>query len=41
VISILEGGYNPPVLAECVEKHLREILDNSGSATGPAMPSPT
>ena len=22
VVSILEGGYNPPVLAECVETHL-------------------
>ncbi len=25
VVSVLEGGYNPPVLAECVEVHLREI----------------
>ncbi len=26
VISVLEGGYNPPVLANCVEVHLRELL---------------
>jgi acetoin utilization deacetylase AcuC-like enzyme len=26
VVSLLEGGYNPPVLAECVETHLRELL---------------
>jgi acetoin utilization deacetylase AcuC-like enzyme len=26
IVSILEGGYNPPVLAECVETHLRELL---------------
>jgi acetoin utilization deacetylase AcuC-like enzyme len=26
VISVLEGGYNPGVLAECVEVHLRELL---------------
>ncbi len=26
VVSILEGGYNPPVLAECVETHLRGLL---------------
>jgi acetoin utilization deacetylase AcuC-like enzyme len=25
VVSVLEGGYNPPVLAECVETHLREL----------------
>jgi acetoin utilization deacetylase AcuC-like enzyme len=25
VVSILEGGYNPPVLAECVETHLQEL----------------
>jgi acetoin utilization deacetylase AcuC-like enzyme len=27
VVSILEGGYNPPVLAKCVETHLRELID--------------
>ncbi|OHB74991.1 MAG: acetoin utilization protein, partial [Planctomycetes bacterium RBG_16_64_10] len=26
VISVLEGGYNPPVLAECVALHLREMM---------------
>jgi len=26
LISVLEGGYNPPVLAQCVDIHLREML---------------
>jgi acetoin utilization deacetylase AcuC-like enzyme len=26
IVSLLEGGYNPPVLAECVEMHLRGLL---------------
>ncbi len=26
VVSVLEGGYNPPVLAECVAIHLRGLL---------------
>jgi acetoin utilization deacetylase AcuC-like enzyme len=26
IVSVLEGGYNPPVLAECVEEHLRELM---------------
>ncbi len=26
IVSILEGGYNPPVLAECVETHLRGLM---------------
>ena len=26
VVSVLEGGYNPPVLAECVETHLRGLV---------------
>lgn len=26
VISLLEGGYNPPVLAECVETHVRGLM---------------
>jgi acetoin utilization deacetylase AcuC-like enzyme len=30
VVSVLEGGYNPTVLAECVEMHLRELLVRSG-----------
>jgi acetoin utilization deacetylase AcuC-like enzyme len=28
IVSVLEGGYNPPVLAECVEAHLRELIGN-------------
>lgn len=27
VISVLEGGYNPPVLAECVATHLETLRD--------------
>jgi acetoin utilization deacetylase AcuC-like enzyme len=34
VISVLEGGYNPPVLAECVEVHLRELLTSSKNRSG-------
>ena len=26
IVSLLEGGYNPPILAECVETHLRGML---------------
>jgi acetoin utilization deacetylase AcuC-like enzyme len=26
IVSVLEGGYNPPVLAECVAAHLTELL---------------
>jgi acetoin utilization deacetylase AcuC-like enzyme len=26
IVSILEGGYNPPILAECVEAHLRGLM---------------
>ncbi|HEX3998583.1 MAG TPA: histone deacetylase [Pirellulales bacterium] len=26
IVSVLEGGYNPPVLAECVAIHLSELL---------------
>jgi acetoin utilization deacetylase AcuC-like enzyme len=26
LVSVLEGGYNPPVLAECVETHLRGLM---------------
>jgi acetoin utilization deacetylase AcuC-like enzyme len=32
VVSVLEGGYNPPVLAECVEVHLRELLTTQKSS---------
>ena len=28
VVSVLEGGYNPPVLAECVETHLRGLISH-------------
>ena len=27
LVSVLEGGYNPEVLAECVEEHLRRMKD--------------
>jgi acetoin utilization deacetylase AcuC-like enzyme len=27
VVSVLEGGYNPPVLAECVGEHLLQLID--------------
>jgi acetoin utilization deacetylase AcuC-like enzyme len=27
IVSILEGGYNPPVLAECVETHLLGLMN--------------
>ena len=26
VVSMLEGGYNPPILAQCVECHLQKLL---------------
>ncbi|HKD38443.1 MAG TPA: histone deacetylase, partial [Pirellulales bacterium] len=29
IVSVLEGGYNPPVLAECVALHLEGLLDNA------------
>ena len=29
VVSVLEGGYNPPVLAECVATHLEHLLGRS------------
>ena len=32
VISVLEGGYDPPILAECVEVHLREMLKRGATA---------
>ena len=28
VVSVLEGGYNPPVLAECVDTHLRGLMSH-------------
>jgi acetoin utilization deacetylase AcuC-like enzyme len=30
IVSVLEGGYNPPVLAECVALHLKELLAANG-----------
>jgi hypothetical protein len=27
LVSALEGGYNPPVLAECVATHLEVLLE--------------
>jgi acetoin utilization deacetylase AcuC-like enzyme len=27
IVSVLEGGYNPPVLADCVAAHLSELLN--------------
>jgi acetoin utilization deacetylase AcuC-like enzyme len=35
VISVLEGGYEPPVLAECVEVHLREMLEQDEKPNAP------
>lgn len=29
-ISVLEGGYNPPVLADCIETHLAEMVKRDG-----------
>ncbi len=31
VISVLEGGYNPPILADCVELHLRAMVEREES----------
>ncbi len=31
VVSVLEGGYNPQALAESVETHLTELLEQGGS----------
>ena len=35
VVSVLEGGYNPGVLAGCVEVHLKELLQAAGEPRGP------
>jgi acetoin utilization deacetylase AcuC-like enzyme len=32
VVSVLEGGYNPGILAGCVEVHLQELLSASGKS---------
>jgi acetoin utilization deacetylase AcuC-like enzyme len=29
VVSLLEGGYNPPILADCVAAHLRGLLQST------------
>ena len=29
VVSVLEGGYNPPVVADCVETHLRQMVERT------------
>jgi len=31
VISVLEGGYNPPVLADCLETHLATMAKRTGT----------
>lgn len=31
VVSVLEGGYNVPILAGCVEAHLRILIDHGGA----------
>ncbi len=37
VVSVLEGGYNPPALAECVAEHLSRLLDKTATSS-PARP---
>ena len=32
LVSVLEGGYNPGILAGCVEVHLRRLLERGGNA---------
>ena len=34
LVSVLEGGYNPPVLADCVAAHVEEMLDRDGGRVG-------
>jgi acetoin utilization deacetylase AcuC-like enzyme len=31
-VSVLEGGYDPQILADCVELHLAEMLKRRTSA---------
>ncbi|HEX3659518.1 MAG TPA: histone deacetylase [Pirellulales bacterium] len=41
IVSVLEGGYNPGILAGCVELHLRTLLDRQEkAATKPPAASP-
>jgi acetoin utilization deacetylase AcuC-like enzyme len=37
LVSLLEGGYNPPVLAECVAAHLGELLDRDQAEASDAV----
>ena len=30
IVSVLEGGYNPGILAGCVAVHLKELLRGDG-----------
>lgn len=39
LISVLEGGYNPPVLADCVTLHLDKLLESDRGPTGPSKPA--
>jgi acetoin utilization deacetylase AcuC-like enzyme len=34
IVSVLEGGYNPPVLAECVALHLERLLEANAESSG-------
>jgi acetoin utilization deacetylase AcuC-like enzyme len=36
LVSVLEGGYDPQILADCVEVHLAEMLDRDSTAVGNA-----
>ena len=31
LVSVLEGGYNPPILADCVAAHLSQMLKRNRS----------
>jgi acetoin utilization deacetylase AcuC-like enzyme len=39
IVSVLEGGYNPPVLAQCVEEHLGRLMDGKGPTDAGSSPS--
>ena len=42
VISVLEGGYDPEILTDCIELHLRTLLDrNPTAASTDGTKSPT
>ena len=41
IVSVLEGGYNPPVLADCVAMHLTELLPpQPAQSHSPLAPRP-